>query len=403
MVLMALVQHVWFGGPLGRAQTKSTRAAPAAELISSNTNAPWGQIEYLPLALNRPQAVTNTIQRTDTQWLFAGFSEAQLAELFDSLELTGRAKSFLANRANWQPIPGGYRMVPPADVVLHLRPESRRKLYEVLARNPENVTYRSPFVLRAGTFDEWFKDCSLPKDKVSLVRQLSYERHNLIYFADLPAFTQMATPAESTCLIQSLWRVSTFIMSVKVSRDTDPAAVMKYWGKGGRGDDYKPLVESMTRLGEGASINIGYFLPTFARLRLYTFPRVEDPKSIRQDCFWTAMNFFNERPDDRFFNSEETIRTLHSDYVQVKDSPMEFGDVLLLLSKRNEALHMCVYIADDVVFTKNGFNTLQPYVLMKLDEMLAWYEADQPFEVRAYRRKSLINYPAQFSVIGPPQ
>jgi hypothetical protein len=49
---------------------------------------------------------------------------------------------------------------------------------------------------------------------------------------------------------------------------------------------------------------------------------------------------------------------------------------------------MCVYVADDVVFTKNGANTIQPWVLMKMSEMLGTYEPERPFEVIVYRRKT---------------
>jgi hypothetical protein len=180
-------------------------------------------------------------------------------------------------------------------------------------------------------------------------------------------------------------------------------ALLNYWARGGRAHNYKPLVDSMTRLGDGATMNISYFLPPFARMRLYTFPQADHPRTTREDCFWTAMNFFNDPPDDRFFKPEETIRTINAEYVRVKDDDRAFGDVLLLLSKEKQALHMCVYIADDVVFTKNGFNVLQPYVLMKLDEMLGWYGNEKPFDVLTYRRRALVNGTANLSMITPAQ
>ena len=133
-------------------------------------------------------------------------------------------------------------------------------------------------------------------------------------------------------------------------------------------------------------MNISYFLPSFARLRLYTYPKPTE-HAVREDCFWTAMNFFNEQPDDGFFDPEYTQKILKTDYAQVPAGEKQFGDVLLLLASDRRALHMCVNIADDVVFTKNGFNTVQPWVLMKLSEMLASYEAERPFDVVIYRRR----------------
>jgi hypothetical protein len=58
------------------------------------------------------------------------------------------------------------------------------------------------------------------------------------------------------------------------------------------------------------------------------------------------------------------------------------------LKKQNKALHMCVYLADDMVFTKNGANTQQPWVLMKISEMLGEYENEKPFQLVTYRCKT---------------
>jgi hypothetical protein len=144
----------------------------------------------------------------------------------------------------------------------------------------------------------------------------------------------------------------------------------------------------MARVPEGSSVNVTFFLPPFARLRLYTYPSPRDPDIMKQDCFWTAMNFFNTTPDDAFFNPEHTQKVLRSEYARVSDGTKQFGDLLVLLGPEQQALHMCVYIADDAVFTKNGANTQQPWVLMKLSEMLGEYETQKPFEIVVYRRKT---------------
>jgi hypothetical protein len=62
--------------------------------------------------------------------------------------------------------------------------------------------------------------------------------------------------------------------------------------------------------------------------------------------------------------------------------------VLLLVGSDHQALHMCVHIADEVVFTKNGANPQQPWILMKLPEMLDEYETSRPYEIQIYLRKT---------------
>jgi hypothetical protein len=59
----------------------------------------------------------------------------------------------------------------------------------------------------------------------------------------------------------------------------------------------------------------------------------------------------------------------------------------LLLENRKPA-HACVYIADDVVFTKNGVNYHQPWVLMKLNDLLPRYASDRPMSIVVLRRRS---------------
>jgi len=44
-------------------------------------------------------------------------------------------------------------------------------------------------------------------------------------------------------------------------------------------------------------------------------------------------------------------------------------------------------LADDVVFTKNGGDYMQPWVLMKIPDMLAYYNAKEPAQVTVYRSK----------------
>jgi hypothetical protein len=144
----------------------------------------------------------------------------------------------------------------------------------------------------------------------------------------------------------------------------------------------------MTRVPEGATINVSHLLPPFARLRLYTYPNPADPNILREDCFWSSMNFFNHSPDNGFFDPDYTRKVLASDYSRVRDGSRQLGDMLMLRSKEGMALHMCVYIADDAVFTKNGANIQQPWVLMKLSEMLSSYEKDKPYEIFTYRRNT---------------
>jgi hypothetical protein len=124
-------------------------------------------------------------------------------------------------------------------------------------------------------------------------------------------------------------------------------------------------------------------------LRLYTYPETwDDPTASKQDCFYTAMNFFNEMPDTNFFDGTYCQTVLQSDYEPVNEAPL-FGDLITLFNPAGQAVHICVYVADDFVFTKNGINPAQPWVIMKLsDMMMIYYPAEIKGRVLFLRRKT---------------
>jgi hypothetical protein len=139
-----------------------------------------------------------------------------------------------------------------------------------------------------------------------------------------------------------------------------------------------------------AALSVSYLLPTFARVRLYTYPYTwNDPSASRQDCFFTSMNFFNTSPDTNFFDRAYTARVIESEYERVEQAPT-FGDVVALCSASGEMFHSCVYIAADFVFTKNGVDLEQPWVLMKMADMLMlYYPTDRSGHISFFRRKDM--------------
>jgi hypothetical protein len=88
------------------------------------------------------------------------------------------------------------------------------------------------------------------------------------------------------------------------------------------------------------------------------------------------MNFFNDPPDDRYHNDEVWRKELEQDYTPVAEAV--FGDLIFFLRTDGTPLHAAVHIADDVVFTKNGGSLTQPWILMKLEDLLAKYPTTAP-------------------------
>jgi hypothetical protein len=56
----------------------------------------------------------------------------------------------------------------------------------------------------------------------------------------------------------------------------------------------------------------------------------------------------------------------------------------------NQALHSCVHIADDVVFTKNGNNPRMPWKLMHLADVKEVYaRSEHEPRLLVYRKKAV--------------
>jgi hypothetical protein len=322
-----------------------------------------------------------------TRWVFEKMTPEQLQALFASCDLSAAQKEMLVDVKNWQVNAAGITLQVPPEIILSLARPVRDKIYAVLAQSQANPAHASPFRFSPDLFEGTMASSDLSRDQVEQVKKLAWSREGAVCFSDLDLLKGSLPPAKFKDLVETLYSVPALLMRLRVSPDTDVEALLKYWGKGGRSETIKPLIESLSKATNGTRVSVEYFLPPFARLRLNTFPNPEkDPHAIREDCFWSAMNFFNETPDNQYFDQQRTIRALKEDYILTKDQPV-FGDRIMLLNANDQALHMCVYIADGFVFTKNGSDFKSPWVLMKLSDMLALYPSKVALRLVTYRPK----------------
>src|SRR5262249_27866084 len=148
------------------------------------------------------------------------------------------------------------------------------------------------------------------------------------------------------------------------------------------------LLESLKRLPNGGSLNVAYALPPFARQRLYTFAApVGKAESRTMNCHWSTLNFFNDQPDDRMADPTYAVPYVENNFWVIAH-PSRYGDRIFLLNSSGEAVHSAVYIADDIVFTKNGQGIAQPWLLMHMKDMLSYYSSLEPVSVIVYRERS---------------
>jgi hypothetical protein len=358
-------------------------AADESSLFFQGRSGPWGQLEYVRINIEQPDdfAQVDDGEFEPTRWHFPNYSRAQLTAFFNACDLTPAHRAILNDTAKWQGMANGIGLTPPSDLILALSPQARTQIYSVLAESEENPGHVWPATFRNGGFDDWFRESGLPPATVAMIRRLTYSRGASLCFSDVPElFNQLSSRPERRLLMKTLSRQSTLLMKLRVRPDTDVAALTAYWARGGRAKDVGPLLDSLRKVPGGASVDVAHLLPPFARKRLNTYPfPPADDKTPLPDCFWTVMNFFNEPPDDRHYNDEIWRKELEEEHTPVAEAT--FGDLVFFLRADGTPMHAAVYIADDVVFTKNGGSLTQPWILMKLEDMLAKYPTIAPMRM----------------------
>jgi hypothetical protein len=353
---------------------------------------PWGELSVRDIKLKPPEEyLAFELQHiTPPAWNFDGTSLDRVRGILLSSGLTqeqvsrvlATPKISISNRA--------ITVRPDNDLVLSLSPVTRGKLYHELGKNADNEHMRFPFCYSKGEFEEAFAAEKISPATAELVKKLLYARGDLQCFSDYElVLLQIKDKAEQMRLLSALSSESAVMAGVRIRPDTDIDKLLGYWAWPGgiKIKDVEPLLESVKGLPDGR-VGLVYLLPQFARQRLYTFPMPSRPGDPAMDCHWSTMNFFNEVPDDHFTDPAYTVKFLEKNYYQIAN-PTKYGDIVLFLDgDSNNAIHSAVYLADDLVFTKNGNNMAQPWMIMHLKDLTTKYESDGPGRMVVYRNRS---------------
>ncbi len=366
--------------------SKSIRTPP---LIKSQPM--WGQLDYETIELERPdESFPDHVPAPGPiSWWFPKMSDAQVEGIIRASQMSPEQLETMLDKRRWRAHTNGWQILPPNELVRDLSLPVRRSLYAVLAQFPENLFIQNPVRIPGTEFNAWLGSCGVPMDKQELIRKMSLPQGDTICFYDGQLLEWFCSPAERKAFAKAATRVHALMMKLHITPQTDLSALINYWARGSRASSMKPFLASLSRMSGGTTISTSFLFPTFARMRLYTYPDSRNDRlAYHQDCFWTAMNFFNETPDYNFFEPAQIRKSLKTDYTEVGTNWV-FGDLIMLMDTNKQALHMCVYIADDVVFTKNGATFLAPWVLMKMPDMMKDYTLKGPVQLASFRKKDV--------------
>ena len=353
---------------------------------------PWGELLQRDISLERPvEYLTEEVANPEPEvWMFNGLQPAAVKALLVKHGLTPAQVAAAFASGNFSEKSTGTELRPSLDFLLSLKPDARRKFYVALSGQGVNLYLDFPYIFPSDTIDSIYADARLHPDDVALLKRLVYPNGSSQQLSDYPALlTQIPTNERRVALTRALSRQSAVMARLVVKPDTDIDKVAAYWGNvpNVRFTDVRPLLESLKQSPDGGSLSLLYLLPKFARDRLYTFPLPPQPGEPTMDCHWTTFNFSNETPDNRFNDPAYAVPFIQKNYYQIA-APSQYGDVVLLMNDKSEVKHSAVYLADDIVFTKNGNNYRQPWMLMRIPDLLATYPATPPMKPVYFRRKT---------------
>ena len=283
-------------------------------------------------------------------------------------------------------------LFPPLPMLEAMTPAQRQVIYSELRRYPINEFHTDPVLVISGDVDEWFRTATLRPELIAKFKQFTYMRGQVLAFSDLPALISYAhDEAEAKTMMKALTRTRGLMVKLFLDEHTDLAAIMAYWNGGldTRRKDPVPLLQSIIDVEGTNRIDVVHMLPALPRKLLMTYPDISMGKDgILPDCHWTSLNFFNYDAQPYLLDSRLATSAVLERFNPV-EAPYKYGDILFFLDAKNgDAFHSCVYIADDIVFTKNGRNVLSPWIFMKLDEVKKIYLFDDNGRIQGFRAKT---------------
>ena len=277
---------------------------------------PWGQLDCTPLRIDLPDDFVSlpTPGQPPVRWFFKGYSRQRALEFLRSAGVAP-AELGVLQAARWESESDGVSVAPGDDVILSLAPAARATIYSLLISFPENLRQMAPICFRPGQVEEAVKDSGLSPSSLDLLKRLLYPQgSSLLLFTDMAtALRRLPDARERRRFVQAVARKQTLLARLKINADSNLESIIDYWSVGGRKKDVAPLLKALRHSG-GGNLQVLCLLPPFVRQRLYTYspPTGDSATEAKQDCFWTAMNFFS--PPGKLVSDTHHVETLNKEY-----------------------------------------------------------------------------------------
>lgn len=398
LVLLVVLPWLVTWAISSRAPAPPEPAAPRGTPVVSaegKATGPWGELSVAPIVISPPlEYVPRELEPSGlSSWHFPNITREELDGFLRAAGISPDAVSRLVASARPLAQINGFVVPAHPDIVQAMSAETRANLYLRLARYPQNFDQYSAYRFEGTSLDAWLPSPRIAPEVKRLVEPLVYRHKGFMFFADIELVRGIIQdPAEIQRLAKGLLRQSTVLASLRLTDPSQVPAIAEYWGRGGRRTDIRPLLESVADSGGATTTDVSHLLPILAREHLYRYPRVtaaDLARPVLANCFWTALNFFSTRPDDRFLDVNFAMERLRQDYFIV-EGDFQLGDVVAFLDGEGNLIHVAVYLAADLVFGKNGASPLAPWSILPIDSLRGHYvEHSDNWKMLVHRRKDL--------------
>jgi hypothetical protein len=358
---------------------------------------PWGELYSVPITISAPEELlpAHAVESAGTRWIFKGLDRQQLDRFLNTAGVqSGLAATLMASARE---VAGSdfIEMKPPSQAVIAIPDSARKTIYQRLARIPENnVAF---FYLHKDTLADRIREDSLSEKTIALFRKLSVEHGNYLVFGGLPALlAETSDSQEKVRFLKCLSRQQTMLLRLKVTKDSDLAALTKYWGKGPYAPNVRSILDALREVRGGAFCSLLAILPPLPCAQAYNYPITLNQQSgdllANFDCHWTSLSFFRDSAGPHPPGPDYFAKEIAENYSPLTDSP-RFGDLLIMTTPGGEIIHTAVFIADEIFFTKNGSTPIYPWMFAKLPDLLKQYSFRAPegqeLVLRYFRHKTL--------------
>ncbi len=340
-------------------------------------DAPWGKLVKTSICLEAPERLVKMYPSpsTSTCWCLAPANLDKLKALFTQSSVAKEQWEPMFTDKHQLKLEGEIAIYPSPQLVLDLPATLRTAIYKLISLSQANEYFHAPLVVTSGKYDQWLRGSALPTTMMPLFKQLIWSDGPQHYFSDPSLLmSQCQNPTQHLAIMKLMTRTQAVVAHLEISAETDITALQAYWRAGRIRTDVEPLLASLqpTEPGTTSRMDLVHLLPPFVRKLLYAYPDLNQGISGRfPDCHWTSLNFLEPAIKDYYIDTNAASKELLANYTRVTDH-LRLGDIILFRNG-DQGLHSCVYVADDLVFTKNGSNLVHPWVLSELSDVVDTY------------------------------